>query len=647
MALIVTELNFDNVIEAINAAQFIGLDSETTGLYKHHGDKIFSCSVSTLEEDYYFNFNKNPDHLGVLPPTVLPISLICKLIYPSYSGRIFLMNPVFDLGMFFQEGFDVSELNIYAVEDLARIAFNDRFQVGMAALAKDIGLKKMDEVKAYCKEHKLYEKVKIQGIKTEKKLFRFDLVPFPLISEYACVDTNVTVRLGMHYLRKIMAQDQGKTGIGSLGHIVQTGKKLIPILWKMKERGIKIDVEYCTTAAKYYAERAEEISREYTDLTGIQFVDSGKNHKAAFEKLGHKHGYTPKGNPSFTDEMLESMDYPLADVIRRWRKFNKKSSFFYSYLFHRSPDDIIHANLNQSATVTGRFSSSDPNLQQVPKRGEDKYKYPVRRAFIPRDGYTLFTLDFDQFEYRMMLNKAAEMGIIKQVLDGLDVHTATKNQMEIDDRDSAKTINFLLLYGGGIAVLARKLYKTHIPEHVLKLVQKYSMYEDFMWDNIRIAKELNLELWEVEHGVKILTDAKELRDLYFTKLPNVKKYIKRTSKEAERGKLYNYFGRCYTFRNKDFAYKAPNYEIQGETADWIKLAMVQIATYLSDKEGYLLLQVHDELILEVKNGHEYVVDEVRKIMENVAPTKYLPYTVGMDIAEKSWYDKKEYRPWDL
>ena len=241
-----------------------------------------------------------------------------------------------------------------------------------------------------------------------------------------------------------------------------------------------------------------------------------------------------------------------------------------------------------------------------------------------------------------MLNKAGEMGVIEQVLGGLDVHTATKNQMGIDDRDKAKTINFLLLYGGGIAVLARKLYSTHLPEHTLKLIQKYHFYDDYQWDNLRIASEMGLELWEVEHGVSILTDAKNLKELYFKKLPSVKGYVKRTIKQAEKGKLYNDFGRVYRFRNKDFAYKAPNYEIQGETADWIKSAMVELDDFLKPYESRMILQVHDELIFEVKDGEEHIVPAIKRIMENQRPTAFLPYTVGVDLAEKSWFDKESY-----
>ena len=632
----------EHCLRDITASQFKSIDTETEGLFAHKGQRLFSIQISTQEQDYYFNFNADPDHLGQLPPVVLSYEFIPQLITSLSNGRVFLVNPVFDMEFLYKEGLDISGCNLYAVEELARLVNNDRFQIGMASLAKDIGLKKLDDVKEYCNEHKLYSMEEVPGLKNPKKMYHFDKVPFELISRYGCNDTRVTLELGMHYLKKIMLMDKEHPGPGNLAHMVDVGKKLIPILWDMKEKGVKIDEKYCRDAEKFYKEECGRIAQEYTELSGIPFVDSSKNHRTAFEGLGHKYGYTEKGNASFTDEILASMEYPIADIIRRYRKLNRKAGFFASYLYYCDSSRVIHSSLNQSATTTGRFSSSNPNLQQVPKRGEHNYAYPVRRAFIPREGYRFFTLDFDQFEYRMMLNKAGEIGIINQVLGGLDVHTATKNQMEIDDRDKAKTINFLLLYGGGIAVLARKLFKTHLPEHVLKLIQKYHFFDDYGWDNLRIARELNLELWEVEHGVSILTDAKNLRELYFKKLPAVKSYVKRTINQATRGKLYNDFGRVYRFRNKDFAYKAPNYEIQGETADWIKSAMVELYNFLKPYKSNMILQVHDELIFEVYKGEEHIVSTIKRIMENQRPTAYLPYTVGVDIAEHSWFDKEAY-----
>jgi DNA polymerase-1 len=639
---IVTPETFKQSLDEIAESENLAIDTETTGLYVHKGDRLFSIQVSTIEKDYYFNFNPNPDHLGKLPPTVLDKALIPRFINSLDSRRVFLQNPIFDMGFLHVEGLDISKLNLYATEELARQVNNDRFSVAMSVLAKDIGMKKLADVKDYCNEHKLYEQVEVPGIKNKKKMYRFDLVPFDIVSEYGCNDTRVTLKLGLHYIQKIAQMDKEHPGPGNLLHMVNIGRKLIPILWEMKELGVRIDEQYCLDAAEFYTQQCRDISKEYEKLSGIPFVDSAKNHSIAFDKLGHKYGYTEKGNPSFTDELLEAMDYPITDIIRKYRKYNRKSSFFSAYVYHSDRNGVLHANLNQSATATGRFSSSDPNLQQVPKRGDGKYKYPVRRAFIPREGYKFFTLDFDQFEYRMMLNKAGEMGVIKQVLEGLDVHTATKNQMQIDDREKAKTINFLLLYGGGLAVLARKLFSTHLPEHTLKLIQKYHFFDDYKWDNLRIASDMGLEIWEVEHGIEILSKAKELKDLYFTKLSFVKNYVKRTIKQAEKGKLYNDFGRVYRFKNKDFAYKAPNYEIQGETADWIKSAMVELYEFLKPYESNMILQVHDELIFEVRDGEEHLVSKIKYIMENQRPTKYLPYTVGVDIAEKSWFDKESY-----
>jgi len=635
MSVIVTTDVFSQAIKAITDSSYISLDTETTGLYYHKGHRLFSIIIGTADEEYYFNYNADPDHLGNVAPTILPRSTIPQIL-ENFTGRIFMQNPVFDILMMLCEKADLTKIRIYAVEALARIVNNDRFAIGMSTLAKDIGLAKSDEVKHYCTENKLFRKYKVRGIKTEKKEPLFYKVPFDIMFRYGCQDARVTYDLGIHYFQKITVMPNPH----GWDDVVQTERDLVPVLAEMKLNGIKVDKDYCERAYEYYTNKKELIASEYKRITGIEFKDSGKNHAQAFDILGFKYPLTPKGNPSFTKDLLENLDTPIANVIKDYRKADKKASFFASYVYHADKDGFIHASLNQAATRTGRFSSSDPNLQQVPKRGDSGSTFPVRNAFVPRsDEYILFALDFDQFEYRMMLNKAEEMGVIAQVLDGLDVHTATDNQMGINDRDKAKTMNFLLLYGGGIAVMAMALYKTHLPEHILKDIQKYHFFKDYLWDNLRIAEEMELSIEDVEHGVEILTKASNLKKLYFRKLEAVELFVKRTIGAAESGSLYNDFGRMYRFKYKDFCYKAPNYLIQGETADWIKRAMIKLHELFKDKKSMMVLQVHDELLFEIHKDELDLVPQIKDIMENVAPTKHLPYTVGVDYSRKSWGDK--------
>jgi len=266
-------------------------------------------------------------------------------------------------------------------------------------------------------------------------------------------------------------------------------------------------------------------------------------------------------------------------------------------------DDVLHCNFRQSGTATGRMSSNDPNLQNVPKRGEDYSDFPIRRCFVPREGYFLAMIDFDQMEYRLLLDLANEEAVIKQILEeGLDVHTATGKEMGVE-RDPAKTLNFMLLYGGGAAKLATAL------------------------------------------GI-LLAAAKKLKLLYFRKLSRVSGLIKQIeSVVKKRGFIVNWLGRRI-LGDHNSAYKIPNHYIQGGCGDICKIAMNRINQLLKSNEYHskILLQVHDELILEVKIGEEFLLEKFLGIMENSYPYKYLPLTAGIETSEKSWFDKK---PWKV
>lgn len=631
---IVTWDIFDDVVAIINSAPDIAIDTEATGLRVYHGDKLFAIIVSIQKEDFYFNYNDNA--------AKLPRSNISKIISKDYKGRIFFHNAKYDMVLLRYEGLDLTEHNIYDTVGLARLEDNRRLNLKLDFLSKLVGDNKDDAVENYIKENKLFELVDIPSKKQPFKDKHFDKVPFDIISKYGCKDGNITLKLGKYFLERLAAIDSSSSQPDDkkIRNILITENKLTPILIKAQDKGMNIDIDYCNEALAHEKHTYQTLAKRYKELSGVNFIDSGKNHAIAFTNVGEKYPLTEKGNPSFTDEVLTSLDSPLSNTLKQYRySYKKAHTYFANFLYLRDSMGIVHAQLNQYKPRTGRLSSNDPNLQNL-NRAREGELYPVRRAFIPHEGESLFMLDFDQFEYRMMLNKAGEMGMIEQVLSGLDVHTATANLMGVP-RQQAKTINFLLLYGGGIAVLARELFVTHLSEATLKLIQKFYFFKDYKWDFNRIANELKLEFWEVTGAVEILTKASDLKKLYFKSLPKVKVWVDMIIAQAERGFIYNEFGRAYKF-NKNFAFKAPNYAIQGGTADWIKKAMVKTDKLLLPYKSSLQLQVHDELIFGVNPNERNLVYDIKEIMENVAPTEYLPYTVGIDYSDKSWGDKESY-----
>lgn len=245
-------------------------------------------------------------------------------------------------------------------------------------------------------------------------------------------------------------------------------------------------------------------------------------------------------------------------------------------------------------------SCSSPNLQNVPK--EDNSEYPVRKAFIPPDDYCLVRIDYDQVEYRLMLNYAKEMGVIKKIKEqGLDVHQATADMLGVP-RNFAKTLNFLLLYGGGIEKLAGAL-------------------------NITLAQ------------------AAELRRVYFANLPAVSKWTQGVKSLSARYLfIVNWMGRVCEFLDASESYKAPNHLIQGGVADIIKVAMNNTHERLAGMRSKQVLQVHDELVFYIHKDELEIVPELVRIMENVYTKGALPLTAGVSHSWHNWYDKVEGLP---
>jgi DNA polymerase-1 len=225
--------------------------------------------------------------------------------------------------------------------------------------------------------------------------------------------------------------------------------------------------------------------------------------------------------------------------------------------------------------------------------------YLIRRSFIPRLEYFFVMMDYDQFEYRMMVNYARETSLIEKIQSGIDVHTATAELMGVS-RKEAKTINFMLLYGGGVQKLAEAL---NVP----------------------------------------LTRAKFLKEKYFATLPKVQILISQIQNAVcSRGYLENWFGRRYTLP-RELAYKGPNYLIQGGCADWVKIAICNIHRFLKPYKSRILLQIHDELLFEIHEEEKFIIPKLKYLMENVShipPHDKLRYTVGIEYSYASWQDKK-------
>lgn len=384
--------------------------------------------------------------------------------------------------------------------------------------------------------------------------------------------------------------------------VMMMESRLTKILWQMEKTGIRIDPGFCVRAGQSEVREMEAAKTEFKSLTGRDFKDSNKLFAEVFTENGTPYPVTEKGNPSFNADALEAMDDPIARAIKKYRNHEKRYGTYYtSFLYYADDDSIIHASANQDATKTGRMSYSNPNLQNVPKEDEpedQEKEFLVRGAFVPRN--TFVSIDYDQQEYRMMLDYAGEKKLIAQVLDGADVHQATADLIGLP-RKQAKNINFALLYGAGIKKFAAM---SGIDEK----------------------------------------DAYEIREDYFGKLPGVKNFLRTVKSTGEsRGYVYNWLGRQCHINKFEESYKLPNHLIQGGCADVCKTAMLRINERFP--ESGLCVQVHDELLFDTERFDD--IPAIMDIMEDVyKPFNGMRLTVSLDHSPRSWSyrDKREGMP---
>lgn len=600
--IIVNHRNFKQCLEDVINEEYLGLDTETRGLHAYLGHRLFSIIITSQHNSYYFNFNAMPDHLGKLAPVenILPLSWLddFKNLFDRTYITWFIHNAKFDLHMLGVENLFIRG-TVVCTEMLSRLINNRLSSYSLANMGALIGYPKDDTVEKYITKHKLYTEVDV-GKKKPKKDKHYDLVPFEIISEYGLTDGEVVYKLGMYGLKRLKELDEEQTALGlpSIMGVYRNEVNLTKVLFAMERVGTRTDQAYIKEAYDYEIEMREEYAEKFYALTGEEFQDAATLFKKVFEKLGLEAGRTPKGNPSFSEANLP--DNAVTELIVGWRKHNKRAGTYWrNYLDLADKDDVIHCNFRQAGTVTGRMSSFDPNLQNVPKRGEDQSKYPVRRAFIPREGYFFCMVDFDQMEYRLLLDIANEAEVIRQIKEeGLDVHTATANTMRVE-RDPAKTLNFMLLYGGGAAKLAAALKCT-------------------------------------------LAKAKQYKNIYFRSLRRVQRIVDALIKTSkQRGFIVNWLGRRLLLDELK-PYAMPNHYIQGGCGDVCKMAMVAIHDLLKPHESRMLLQVHDELIIEIKKGEEFLIPKIKYIMENTYPSTNLQLTAGADYSLTDWHNKGAY-----
>ena len=566
-------------LQKIQESQLVAVDTETTSLDYMVADLVGISLAVDAGEAAYIPFGH--DYLGV--PQQLLREDVLEAIKPILENpRIKKVgqNLKYDMSVLAQHGID-----------LKGVAFDtmlESYVLDSVATRHD-----MDSLAQHYLDIETTSFSDIAG-KGASQL-TFNQISLEQAGPYAAEDADVTLRLH----QALWPQVQAELPLKTLFQEIEL--PLIGVLSRIERTGALVDDTLLFKQSQELAERLAELETQAWELAGEQFNLASPKQLAEilFTKLELPVlKKTAKGAPSTKEEVLQelALDYPLPKVLLEHRGLAKLKSTYTDKLpvMINPATRRIHTSYHQAGTATGRLSSSDPNLQNIPIRTAEGRR--VRQAFIAPQGHKLIAADYSQIELRIMAHLSGDKNLLKAFELGQDVHRATAAevfgvnlaQVTTDQRRSAKAINFGLIYG---------------------------------MSAFGLAKQLNI-------GRK---QAAEYIDLYFERYPGVQDYMNQVRHSAaEKGYVETHFGRRLYLpeinsRNGMLRQAAErtaiNAPMQGTAADIIKLAMINVDNWLTSNQlkSRMIMQVHDELVLEVpESEHQQVVIGVKECMENAA-----------------------------
>ncbi|WPO95442.1 DNA polymerase I [Buttiauxella sp. HR94] len=484
--------------------------------------------------------------------------------------------------------FDRGILQNYGIE-LRGIAFDTMLESYI--LDSVAGRHDMDSLSARWLKHQTVTFEQIAG--KGKNQLTFNQIALEEAGHYAAEDADVTLQLHLKMWPKL------EKHAGPLNIFQNIEMPLVPVLSRIERNGVKIDPAVLHKHSGEITLRLAELEKKAHEIAGEAFnLSSTKQLQVIlFEKQGIKPlKKTPGGAPSTSEEVLEelALDYPLPKVILEHRGLSKLKSTYTDKLplMINPKTGRVHTSYHQAVTATGRLSSTDPNLQNIPVRNDEGRR--IRQAFIAPEDYVIVSADYSQIELRIMAHLSRDRGLLSAFAEGQDIHRATAAEVfgmplesvSNEQRRSAKAINFGLIYGMSAFGLSRQL---NIPR---KESQRYM-------------------------------------DLYFERYPGVREYMERTRAQAkEQGYVETLEGRrlylpditsSNAARRAGAERAAINAPMQGTAADIIKRAMIAVDAWLQAEQPRvrMIMQVHDELVFEVhKDDVEQVSQKIHELMEN-------------------------------
>ncbi|MDA8944314.1 DNA polymerase I [Porticoccaceae bacterium] len=570
---------FSNWLQKLQNSQLMAVDTETTSLNYMVADLVGISLAVEAGEAAYIPFGH--DYLGA--PQQLPREMVLEAIKPILEDpkiKKVGQNLKYDTSVLAQHGIDL--------KGIAYDTMLESYVINSVATRHD-----MDSLAQHYLDVETTSFTEIAG-KGASQL-TFNQIALEQAGPYAAEDADITLRLHQALWPQVKAELPLKTLFEEIE------LPLIKVLSRIERTGALVDDTLLFQQSQELAERLAELETQAWELAGQQFNLASPKQLAEilFTKLEIPVlKKTAKGAPSTKEEVLQelALDYPLPKVLLEHRGLAKLKSTYTDKLpvMINPTTRRIHTSYHQAGTATGRLSSSDPNLQNIPIRTAEGRR--VRQAFIAPKGHRLIAADYSQIELRIMAHLSGDQNLLKAFEQGQDVHRATAAevfgvnlaQVTIDQRRSAKAINFGLIYG---------------------------------MSAFGLAKQLNI-------GRK---QAAEYIELYFQRYPGVQDYMNQVRHSAaEKGYVETHFGRRLYLpeinsrngmRRQAAERTAINAPMQGTAADIIKLAMINVDNWLRNQKlkSRMIMQVHDELVLEVpESEHQQVIIGIKECMENAA-----------------------------
>lgn len=567
---------FHKFIDKLNSVPYFAIDTETTSIDWQKAELVGVSIATTNYEGYYIPVGHTGD-FDILLDNQLDRDFVLNELKPILEnpniGKIG-QHIKYDSHVFKKYGI---ELNNWHMDTMLA-----SYVINSVATRHN-----MDDLASYYLgvTTTTFEEVAGKGAKQ----LSFDKVNVNEASDYACEDADITYRLFSvfdEYLQK-------DTNANSLLHKLEI--PTAQILAQMEHDGILIKTEFLGKLSLAFDQQISQLEQQAFVLAGERFnVASPKQlGEILFDKLGIMGGKKTKtGQYSTSEAVLAKIDHPLVDVMLEYRSLSKlKSTYTDTLAKVADKQGRVHTSYHQALTSTGRLSSSDPNLQNIPIRTDTGRL--IREAFVAPKGRVILAADYSQIELRLMAHFSGDERLIDAFKNNLDIHTATASEIMAKDlaevtpneRRSAKAVNFGLLYGMGVFGLAKQLGVENgvAKDYIKRYFARYPAIHDYMENTKNSAKSTG-------YVTTILG-----RKLY---APNINSSNAMIRQGAERASI--------------------NAPLQGSAAEIIKLAMIAVDKILPKDHAKLLLQVHDELVFEVDSDKTDEMGEIIKTaMQNV------------------------------